>query len=167
MSRSRSPAKRASPSRDADRNRNWDTATEKIVDRDAHYVTGNRDERDSWSPQWTPSWSRSRSKTPPVQQGDMVARDWSPPANVLNDVPPKNLTVILTNKEAIKKKKKEKRKDAKKVKESDKRSRRTRRPRNGEFGENLEFVDKSRNRCLCLQLLYRRRRSSPAATTSW
>ena len=80
-----------------------------------------REERESWSAQWTPSWSRSRSKTPPhVPQDAIASREWSPMLENVA-VPPKNLTVILTNKEAIKKKKKERRKESKKGKDEKKR----------------------------------------------
>lgn len=122
-SRSRSKGGR-SCSRDRDRNaRNWDQLNEKNVDQhgpvEQREFPREREER-SWSAQWTPSWSQSRSKTPPHMQQEIGSRNWSPPP-VLDSVSPKNLTVILTNKEAIKKKKKERRKESRKSKENEKR----------------------------------------------
>ncbi|EFN80079.1 RING and PHD-finger domain-containing protein KIAA1542 [Harpegnathos saltator] len=116
-SRSRSKGGR-SCSRDRDRNaRNWEQLNEKSVEQ--HPTVEQREfprerEARSWSAQWTPSWSHSRSKTPAhMQQEQLGSR---------NCVSPKNLTVILTNKEAIKKKKKERRKESRKSKsESEKR----------------------------------------------
>ncbi|XP_076637305.1 PHD and ring finger domains 1 [Colletes latitarsis] len=120
-SRERKVSKRKAQSRSRSRvrscSRNWEQV-DKIVEQD---FSRQREERDSWSAQWTPSWSRSRSKTPQhVQQEPIPSREWSP---VLDNVavPPKNLTVILTNKEAIKKKKKERRKEGKKAKDEKKR----------------------------------------------
>ncbi|XP_014221577.1 serine/arginine repetitive matrix protein 2 [Trichogramma pretiosum] len=71
---------------------------------------------------WSPSWSRSRSKTPPLSlRPDNIARNWSPPmSGLMQTTAPKNLKVILTNKEVLKKKKKEKRKEARKLKELEK-----------------------------------------------
>lgn len=120
-SRERKLSKRKAQSRSRSRvrscSRNWEQV-DKIVEQD---FSREREERDSWSAQWTPSWSRSRSKTPQhVQQEPIASREWSP---VLDNVavPPKNLTIILTNKEAIKKKKKERRKEGKKSKDEKKR----------------------------------------------
>ncbi|XP_053986194.1 uncharacterized protein LOC128880293 [Hylaeus volcanicus] len=122
-SRERKLSKRKAQSRSRSRvrscSRNWEQI-DKIVEQDFSRQREER-ERDSWSAQWTPSWSRSRSKSPQhVQQEQITSRDWSP---VLDNVavPPKNLTVILTNKEAIKKKKKERRKEGKKSKDDKKR----------------------------------------------
>ncbi|XP_017883557.1 serine/arginine repetitive matrix protein 2-like isoform X2 [Ceratina calcarata] len=120
-SRERKHSKRKVQSRSRSKgrscSRNWEQV-EKVVEPE---FPREREERESWSAQWTPSWSRSRSKTPPhVQQEPIASREWSP---ILDDVsvPPKNLTVILTNKEAIKKKKKERRKESKKAKDEKKR----------------------------------------------
>ncbi|EFN60820.1 RING and PHD-finger domain-containing protein KIAA1542 [Camponotus floridanus] len=127
---SRSRSKGRSISRDRDRNRNWDQLNEKSVDHEQQFPREREEHERSWSAQWTPSWSRSRSKTPPhIQQEPIGSRNWSPPP-VLNSVSPKNLTVILTNKEAIKKKKKERRKESRKSKEMEKRrkSKRNRTP---------------------------------------
>ncbi|XP_015440228.1 PREDICTED: serine/arginine repetitive matrix protein 2 isoform X2 [Dufourea novaeangliae] len=120
-SRERKLLKRKAQSRSRSRgrscSRNWEQV-DKIVEQN---FPREREERDSWSGQWTPSWSRSRSKTPPhVQQEQITSRDWSPVLDNVN-VPPKNLTVILTNKEAIKKKKKERRKESKKGRDEKKR----------------------------------------------
>nr|XP_033321309.1 serine/arginine repetitive matrix protein 2 isoform X1 [Megalopta genalis]XP_033321310.1 serine/arginine repetitive matrix protein 2 isoform X1 [Megalopta genalis] len=120
-SRERKLPKRKAQSRSRSRgrscSRNWDQV-DKIVEQD---FSREREERDSWSAQWTPSWSRSRSKTPQhVQQEPIASREWSPVLDNVN-VPPKNLTVILTNKEAIKKKKKDRRKENKKAKDEKKR----------------------------------------------
>lgn len=128
---SRSRSKGRSISRERDRNRNWDQLNEKSVEQEQQQFPREREEHErSWSAQWTPSWSRSRSKTPPhIQPEPIGARNWSPPS-VLDSVSPKNLTVILTNKEAIKKKKKERRKESRKSKETEKRrkSKRNRTP---------------------------------------
>ncbi|XP_063995960.1 uncharacterized protein LOC135173177 [Diachasmimorpha longicaudata] len=87
-----------------------------------HTVTQNQT---TWSgAQWTPSWSRSKTKS----RSRSRSRSNGPG---LEPVPPKNLTVILTNKEAIKKKKRERRlKEGKKrrddpdrIKKRDKRNR--------------------------------------------
>ncbi|KAJ8667429.1 hypothetical protein QAD02_009092 [Eretmocerus hayati] len=69
-------------------------------------------------PDWSPSWSRSRSRTPPhlLRQDGRI---WSPTSMALLNsvnVSPKNLKVILTNKEAIKKRKKKEK--ARKAKEA-------------------------------------------------
>ncbi|EZA62404.1 PHD and RING finger domain-containing protein [Ooceraea biroi] len=125
---SRSRSKPRSVSRD--RNRNWEQLNEKTVDCEQQFPREREEHERSWSAQWTPSWSRSRSKTPPhIQQEPIGARNWSPPP-VLDSVSPKNLTVILTNKEAIKKKKKERRKESRRSKEAEKRrkSKRNRTP---------------------------------------
>lgn len=119
---SRSRSKGRSCSRERDRSRNWDQINEKPIEHNQHF-SREREERESWSAEWTPSWSRSRSKTPSHTQPEpLPSREWSPPSVLDNvSVPPKNLTVILTNKEAIKKKKKERRKESKKSKEPEKR----------------------------------------------
>ncbi|XP_046746596.1 uncharacterized protein LOC124411499 isoform X2 [Diprion similis] len=120
-SRSRDRSRERSRSRDQrERNKNWESINEKIIERERRPVS--RDRR-SWSAQWTPSWSRSRSREPSPTRHEEVASHtgWSSPVLDTVPVPPKNLTVILTNKEAIKKKKKEKKKDPKKVKEIEKR----------------------------------------------
>ncbi|XP_071569924.1 PHD and ring finger domains 1 [Temnothorax nylanderi] len=127
---SRSRSKGRSISRERDRNRNWDQLNEKSVEQEQQFPREREEHERSWSAQWTPSWSRSRSKTPPhIQQEPIGSRNWSPPS-VLDSVSPKNLTVILTNKEAIKKKKKERRKESRKSKEAEKRrkSKRNRTP---------------------------------------
>nr|XP_003700397.2 PREDICTED: uncharacterized protein LOC100882431 isoform X1 [Megachile rotundata] len=120
-SKERKHSKRKAQSRSRSKagscSRNWEQV-DKIVEPD---FAREREERESWSAQWTPSWSRSRSKTPQhVQQDAIASREWSPMMENVA-VPPKNLTVILTNKEAIKKKKKERRKDSKKGKDEKKR----------------------------------------------
>ncbi|CAK9808178.1 PHD and RING finger domain-containing protein 1 [Anthophora plagiata] len=120
-SRERKHSKRKAQSRSRSKgrscSRNWEQV-DKIVEQD---FSREREERESWSAQWTPSWSRSRSKTPPhIQQEPITSREWSPMLDNVS-VPPKNLTVILTNKEAIKKKKKERRKENKKTKDEKKR----------------------------------------------
>lgn len=120
-SRERKHSKRKVQSRSRSKgrscSRNWEQV-DKIVEPD---FSRERDERESWSAQWTPSWSRSRSKTPQhVQPEPIATREWSPMLDNVS-VPPKNLTVILTNKEAIKKKKKERRKENKKTKDEKKR----------------------------------------------
>ncbi|XP_046483809.2 PHD and ring finger domains 1 isoform X2 [Neodiprion pinetum] len=120
-SRSRDRSRERSRSRDQrERNKNWESINEKIIERERRPVS--RDRR-SWSAQWTPSWSRSRSRDPSPTRHEEVASHtgWSSPVLDTVPVPPKNLTVILTNKEAIKKKKKEKKKDPKKMKEIEKR----------------------------------------------
>ncbi|XP_066599342.1 protein split ends isoform X2 [Prorops nasuta] len=123
--RSRSRSKERSLSRE--RTRTWEIP-EKSVEQ---CFSRERESRalDNWDTQWTPSWSRSISKSPPRNPPeDLGARSWSP--GVLDAVPPKNLTVILTNKEAMKKKKKERRKESKKSKEVERRrkSKRNRTP---------------------------------------
>ncbi|XP_033215800.1 uncharacterized protein LOC117172115 isoform X3 [Belonocnema kinseyi] len=118
VSRSRSMERSLSQERgERERNRNWEMA-EKVISREQHFR--ERDDRESWSAQWTPSLSASRSKTP--ERNELPPRGWSP-VHVIDNVtvPPKNLTVILTNKEAIKKKKKEKKKERRKSKEEEKR----------------------------------------------
>lgn len=120
-SRERKHSKRKAQSRSRSKgrscSRNWEQV-DKIVEQE---FSREREERESWSAQWTPSWSRSRSKTPQhVQQEPITSREWSPMLDNVS-VPPKNLTVILTNKEAIKKKKKERRKESKKTKDEKKR----------------------------------------------
>lgn len=120
-SRERKHSKRKAQSRSRSKgrscSRNWEQV-DKIVEQE---FSREREERESWSAQWTPSWSRSRSKTPQhVQQEPITSREWSPMLDNVS-VPPKNLTVILTNKEAIKKKKKERKKESKKAKDEKKR----------------------------------------------
>ncbi|XP_015111930.1 uncharacterized protein LOC107037735 [Diachasma alloeum] len=88
-----------------------------------NHTTGQN--QSTWSgAQWTPSWSRSKTKS----RSRSRSRSNGPG---LEPVPPKNLTVILTNKEAIKKKRRERRlkegrkrrDDPDRVKKRDKRNR--------------------------------------------
>ncbi|XP_014483609.1 PREDICTED: uncharacterized protein LOC106749063 [Dinoponera quadriceps] len=133
-SRSRSRAGGSSRDRERNASRNWpEQLNEKTAVEQQHSaapVEFPREQR-SWSAQWTPSWSHSRSKTPPtahMQQEPIGARNWSPPS-VLDSVSPKNLTVILTNKEAIKKKKKERRKESRRSKSESEKRRKAKRNR--------------------------------------
>ncbi|CAD6221277.1 GSCOCG00005124001-RA-CDS [Cotesia congregata] len=140
---SKSPSKTRSRSRGAKKKEklrkqkspNWNKISDKDLDHSPfdvrekdQQVSGNAGV--SWSAQWTPSWSRSRSRTPAAinkQRDDhmMQSRNWSPTSTPTldNHVSPKNLTVILRNKDATKsKKKKDKRsKDKKKSRDADRR----------------------------------------------